>query len=313
MERGFRGFTHVERLGKPEVEGILNGTVYLFSKLDGSNGCIWADEDGTIHCGSRTREISVAKDNAGFADYMTNSHVDNLDQLRQFCIENPHLIIYGEWLGGQGTGRKFLGSIKRYINGGFFVFAVYNRETGKYLDYETYFSTLGKVYDKIIPYIAVMTNPTIDQLEEYVDKCSYNLADTDNLGGEGITIYNYDYTYYGRPAIAKIVRDEFKNEMKGKKPAPTNNENSELAFVENYITEAFMDKCRNKVMLNLEIPEWDSKNGKAIGMFLNLLVYDSMNEELAGFVRANKYSVTIRFNFLKTLIFTKGRKFLGLG
>lgn len=37
----FKKYQHVEKLSTSEVEGILNGTVYLFYKIDGTNGCIF--------------------------------------------------------------------------------------------------------------------------------------------------------------------------------------------------------------------------------------------------------------------------------
>lgn len=48
----FHPYQHVEKLGTAEVDGILDGTVYVFPKLDGANASVWLD-DGEVKCGSR--------------------------------------------------------------------------------------------------------------------------------------------------------------------------------------------------------------------------------------------------------------------
>ena len=65
MPNAFKPYLHVERLNKTEVDNILNGTVRITAKLDGTNASVWADEDGRMRYGSRKREISIEDDNAG--------------------------------------------------------------------------------------------------------------------------------------------------------------------------------------------------------------------------------------------------------
>ena len=54
----YRGYQHIERLGTSEVEGILNGEVYVYPKLDGTNGQAWSDGN-TIFVGSHTEFFIV--------------------------------------------------------------------------------------------------------------------------------------------------------------------------------------------------------------------------------------------------------------
>ena len=61
----FRKYQHIERFGTDEVRGIEVGTNYVFPKIDGTNASVWLGDDGQVHCGSRTREITVENDNAG--------------------------------------------------------------------------------------------------------------------------------------------------------------------------------------------------------------------------------------------------------
>ena len=46
---------HLERYGNEEVEGIEQGTTYVFPKLDGTNAQLWYEGKGVIGAGSRTK------------------------------------------------------------------------------------------------------------------------------------------------------------------------------------------------------------------------------------------------------------------
>jgi len=53
----FKEYKKIQALHKEECDGILHGTCYLQEKVDGANASIWV-EDGNIHCGSRTRDLT---------------------------------------------------------------------------------------------------------------------------------------------------------------------------------------------------------------------------------------------------------------
>lgn len=56
----FKKYQHIVKLGCDEVDGILNGTVYLFYKIDGTNSQVFLKDDGaTLGFGSRNREVSL--------------------------------------------------------------------------------------------------------------------------------------------------------------------------------------------------------------------------------------------------------------
>lgn len=57
----YKSYTHVLRIDKDEVQGILCGDVIVMPKLDGTNACLFM-KDGTVHAGSRTREINMNKE-----------------------------------------------------------------------------------------------------------------------------------------------------------------------------------------------------------------------------------------------------------
>ena len=154
----FKSFIHVERLDetKIDISAFLNGTVYCFSKLDGTNAVAWADEAGNIHCGSRKREVTIDHDNADFMLFFTTDK--STEKLREFLIQNPNLIVYGEWLNGW-SGRKQAGTIKQYLDPGFWVIGVFDIDADNYLYYDIYADLLNGIYDKIDRPLAVLDHP----------------------------------------------------------------------------------------------------------------------------------------------------------
>lgn len=305
----FKPFLHVERLDntKINVSEFLKGQVYCFSKLDGTNAVVWA-EDGEIHCGSRKREVSIDHDNADFMLFMTTDK--STEKLREFLLENPNLIVYGEWLNGW-SGRKQAGTIKQYLDPGFWVIAVYDIDAGNYLYYDVYANLLKGIYDKVDLPIQVFLNPKQEDLIEMIKDNHFNLPE--DVDGEGIVLWNYDYRdEYGHPQVAKIVAAEFL-ERKGtprKVKQTMAREGLEQEIVDAFVTSADCEKCKQKIVISLGLEEWTG-SGKEIGMFLNMLYTDLIQEEMLSIIRRFKNPV-IDFATLKQNVFVRGRKYLGL-
>lgn len=93
MNYGNIKFLHVVRLD--EVSDLLTakGDKYVFPKLDGTNATVWADNEGIIHAGSRNRELSMDKDNAGFYKHVMES--ETMGPVCQFCLDNPFMVVCG--------------------------------------------------------------------------------------------------------------------------------------------------------------------------------------------------------------------------
>lgn len=308
MSVDFRKYTHVERMGRTEVCGILDGHVIVQPKLDGSNGCVWC-EDGEIRAGSRNRELGQEKDNNNFYNYIINSDDIEVEELRNFLVENPRFIIYGEWMGNVPPFcGKFIGSIKRYLRGGFFIFDVFDVEKGDYVKYDSWSSWLA-FYSRKVPVIAEFDNPTNADIESCIEKCGYNLPD--GVMGEGIVIKS-EPTFrdkYGNIQIAKIVRDEYRQEKSKPKVAPAAGD-IEQEFVYKYVTDAFLDKCRNKVEQACGVDSFDYRNKKQMGMMISLAWKDAVDENMFDFVKKKK--PVVNFATLNSLISARVRKFLGL-
>ena len=88
----FRKYTHLERFGNSAVRGIEIGECYIFPKIDGTNASVWY-HDGKLCTGSRSRELSVENDNAGFHAWAIED-----EKLKAFFAEYPSFRLYGEWL-----------------------------------------------------------------------------------------------------------------------------------------------------------------------------------------------------------------------
>lgn len=307
----YKSYIHVLKIDKPEVQGILEtGECILECKLDGTAGSIWSDINGNIHCGSRTREVSLEKDNGGFMNYMTASDDTEIVALRDYCIANPNLIIFGEFLGVPGG--KFLGTIKDYLEGGFFVYSVYDTRDNKYLTYDEYYNVIHSFYHRVIPALARLKSPTLEEVLSYLDKTDYNLPP--GTPGEGIVIHKQPifYDVYSHPKAAKIVRAEYfekkrSNHLQKKTLADTSNLNS--AIIAEYILDSKMNKTKNKIEIMFD--GWEDDN-KHIGAFLNMVWTDFINEDFDTKLLKKFKNPTINFGQLKADVFAASRKFLGL-
>ena len=181
----------IKRFGTTEVEGIDVGTCYIFPKIDGTNASLWSGKNFAIQGGSRRRHLSESSDNAGFLNWATEQHIDNL-KFQNF-IDLPHLRLYGEWLVPH--------SLKTYRDNAwrdFYVFDVYDENEGKYLSYDEYKPIMEEYDINYIPPLGIIDNPTYESLVQSLDKNQYLIEDGKG-NGEGIVIKNYDFiNKYGR-------------------------------------------------------------------------------------------------------------------
>ncbi len=91
----FERYQHINRLGTTSTKGVLDGKCYIFPKIDGTNASVWLNNNGEIACGSRNREISVTKDNQGFASYIESNLGSNI---KEYLHDHPNHRLYMEWL-----------------------------------------------------------------------------------------------------------------------------------------------------------------------------------------------------------------------
>ena len=285
----YKSYQHIEKLGTSETDGILKGEVHLSYKIDGSNGCIFLKDDKTLGFGSRKRILSLENDNLGFmASFVTNEALYN--KFLKVLLEHPSYIIYGEWLVPV--------TIKRYDScawRNFYIFDVLDMDSNKYLSFKTY----KKIFDDLdilyIPEIAVLNDPSEDDIKAYLDKTG-NFLITSGLG-EGIVIKNYDYkNKFGRRTWAKILTEDFKKnkkEFRDKKHIAKVVGDIEFQIINTFLTSDHVSKEKHKI--EESYGGWSSKN---IQELLNRVFDEFLRDNLQIILKKYK-NPTIDFKKLK--------------
>lgn len=94
-------------VGFPKIKRYYAATATLTEKIDGTNACIFFDDEGHMECQSRKRIITPDDDNFGFAAW---AH-ENAAELFAFFGPGRH---FGEWH-GQGIQRGY-GMTERHFS-----------------------------------------------------------------------------------------------------------------------------------------------------------------------------------------------------
>jgi hypothetical protein len=259
----FQKYQHIERFGTDEVGQIGIGECYIFPKIDGTNAQAWL-EDGQVKAGSRNRELTLDKDNAGFYSAIIND-----ERIKAYLTEHPTHRLYGEWLVPH--------SLKTYKDDAwrkFYVFDVYVEE--KPLHYKEYKGYLDKHGIDYINPIRIIKNGGYEDFVRCLDENMFLIKDGQGVG-EGIVIKNYGFKNgHGRTIWAKIVTSEFKEKHFKEMGAPiTDARPIECEIADKYVTQAFVEKEFEKI--KVEQNGWTSKY---IPMLLGKVFYELINEEM---------------------------------
>lgn len=288
----FKKYQHVERLGTESVEGILNGRVYVFPKLDGSNTGIYLNDSGEIEVNSRNRILSEEKDNAGVFAY-----VKSQEKFKNYLEKYPNHRLFGEWLVPH--------SIKYYQEDAWrkiYIFDVMEKQEDgneKYLECTEYIPLLKEFDVQYIPPIVMLLNPEIKDVVKYQDNCNFLMKD--NLLGEGIVIKNYDFVNkFGHIVWAKSVRNRSnKNDTKIKNNLINSIDSVEKSIVEKFLTHEFVEKEFSKIVI--ENNGWESK---LIGKLFKTIWYTFISEEIFNILKKFK-NPKVDFSLLQKLVVDK--------
>lgn len=278
----FVKYQHIERFGTAETSRIEMGECWIFPKIDGTNASVWM-EGGTLHAGSRNRELSLDNDNAGFMAWASQNQ-NILD-----CLEaNPELRLFGEWLVPH--------SLKTYRTDAWRRFYVFDVMVGDlcipYDEYQPIMEAYGIDY---IPPICRIVNADYERLVEQLAKNVFMIEDGKGVG-EGIVIKRYDYlNKYGRQTWAKIVASEFKEKHAKEMGAPLLAEKPilELGIADEFVTQALVEKELAKIVLACD--GWSSK---LIPRLLETVFYSVVKEDTWDYVKKHKFP-TIDFKRLR--------------
>ena len=263
-------YQHIERLGNPEVEGLLDGRVTIQTKMDGANLSVaYANDTGII---------IASRNNIVYADEVTffnfNGAVDYILGHSGILTLARDFILRGEWL----TRHSITYDAEHMKQ--FWVFDVQGRGTDKYFTPDEYIPLLEKHNIKFIPVLAELVNPTVEQLVPYTEG-------PDEFGArqkEGIVVKRYTFkNKFGRVRWGKLVSADFreKNKMVF---GPCKHDPVEMRFAGEYVTEELVLKTINKIK--------DDNGGvitvKNMSEVLGRVWYDAFNEELWDFVIKKK-------------------------
>lgn len=301
----FKKYQHLERFGATEVQNIELGQCHVFPKIDGTNASVWLC--GVImQAGSRTRHLSLEKDNAGFYEWVLKQ-----ENILNYLKENPTHRLFGEWL--------IPHALKTYRDAAWRNFYVFDVAIDRapeeilhegdselnYLHYDTYKPLLEAHNINYIPPICLIKNGSYDQMVNQLAKNVFLIEDGKGAG-EGIVIKNYDFrNKFNRQTWAKIVTSEFKEQhskvhggdvVTGKKMV-------EDEIAEKYVTKALCEKVHSKIEVE---SGWSSK---MIPRLLFTVYYDLIKEDGWEFIKEFK-NPTINFGTLQHFTFQRVKQHL---
>lgn len=290
----FLKYMHLERYGNEEVDGIEQGTTYVFPKLDGTNAQLWVDPEGNLKAGSRNRQLQLDNDNAGFYNAMIRD-----DKILSLFEGFPELRLYGEWLVPH--------SLKTYRDDAwrkFYIFDVYNVETGEIYHYDRYKEILDAYELDYLAPIAIVKNGTREHYEKCLEKNVFLIKDGMGVG-EGIVIKNYEWqNKFGNTVWAKMITNGFKEIHHREMGAPIiGGETIEERIVNDYVDAHLIDKVVAKIE-NDRVDCDMAFNPRDIPRLLQTVFYDLVNEELWNIIKKHK-NPKIDFAYLQRLTITK--------
>lgn len=289
----FKRYTHLERFGNDEVQGIELGTCYIFPKIDGTNSSVWLDQNGKVQAGSRNRHLTIEADNAGFY-----AHIKDQENIKAFLKDYAGHRLYGEWLVPH--------SLKTYRDEAwrrFYVFDVYNDTAERYLPFDMFESVLKSYNIDFVPCMAKIKNASYDNLLHELDKNRFLIKDGEGPG-EGIVIKNYDFqNKFGRMVFAKLVTNSFKEKhVKEMGGSFYENKLVEQEVCNDIVDKHLIDKVYAKIVN--EAGGWSSKY---IPRLLSTVYHDAVTEELWSALKRHK-SPIVNFKTLNKLCILKTKE-----
>ncbi len=218
----FKKYQHIEKYGSEETDGILNGKVYVFPKIDGTNCCVYLNDEGKLAFGGRRGQLLESQDNYKFIKYFNDNPTIKENLIKMLSELPKYTIIYGEWLipvtlktYNKDAWRQFyIFDVVSYPDGiteEDFKDDFKSRRLESYLYYDFYANLCEKFHLKYIPCIKVIYNPKIEEIEAELENSTYLIDEGKGLG-EGVIIKNYNYkNIYGRRTWAKLITADFRD------------------------------------------------------------------------------------------------------
>lgn len=324
-----RRYDDIERLGKEETEGILNGECYISEKIDGANCSLyWNEEKGLTIC-SRNNIVYTDLDGGNFRG--VKEYIDKYSNIARMIQANPDYIFYCEWL------VKHSLSYPEHTANHLWFYDIYDNVNYKYLHYSKCLDIWKAFNVNYLPVLDIIQNPTVEDLQKYLNLNNLQAQPRQ----EGIVIKRYDFiNKFGRQQWAKIVNEEFKEVnkklfsykseccqssvflksdkyycMKCEKETLVNKtthfESIEEKIAEKFVTKARIEKLLNKILdtyypyrpqeINVHHHTFSEKDTAQV---IERTFYDVINEEMYDIIKDFKYP-KIDFKVLRKYIVDK--------
>lgn len=280
----FIRYQHVERLGTQATDGILNGTVLVFPKLDGANAQVWM-EDGVIQCGNRSHKLGDGDEFRGLKAYV-RGHQGLLAMLTTY----PHFRLHGEWLVPH--------SIKNYRDVAWNNFHVFDVTTDtdsgiEYIPYDIYKPWLDKFGITYVPLLASVEQATPDILLALLERNTYLMKDG---VGEGLVIKRYDFVNkFGHTVWAKLISAKFRDIANHAPARIKGGTGIEDEIVSKFVTPDMIDKEYQKLVT--EKGGWASS---LIPALLGRVYHALITEEMWNILKKYPHRAVINFSTLRT-------------
>lgn len=192
----YRKYGKIHRIGKEEVDGILEHELVVQEKVDGANVSIFW-HDGQVRCGTRTRMLPLDESFRGFQEAVRAN-----DLLLAFIEANKDTLLYAEWLVKHTITYPDEAYEKIYL----FDMA-YLDENGKIVGWakQENVEELAKALGLEYPHVFAKGKFALDEIKEFVGKSAIAPA------GEGVVLKAEKFfNKFGDNCYAKIVHEKFK-------------------------------------------------------------------------------------------------------
>jgi hypothetical protein len=280
-------YQHIERLGSPEVEGLLDGIVTVQTKIDGANLTVaWDNEKGLI-IASRNQAISVGGvPSVGFngaVEYVLANHRFEEIVRHGYIIRAEHLVRHSISYTKENMGKPWVFDVQQMVDGAYL----------EPMEYEQMFDGYGISF---IPVLAILDHPTVDDIVALV-------PGPDTFGAqqkEGVVVKRYNFVnQWGHTVWAKLVAADFKEKNKlafgaGKKDGP------EMRFAATVTDEDVMKVIH---LVNEQHPATVRDMSQVLGM----VWHDAFVDRLWRFVQKDKVQA-FDFGTARRLVESKTRE-----
>jgi hypothetical protein len=276
----FKWYGKIHRIGKDETDGLFQGVCTIQEKVDGANLSIWS-EDGEIFVGSRTQIVWNKEIKTWFRGAVEYANASS--GIREFFKKFPSHRMYWEWLVPH--------TITSYNAENYSHFYLFDIEQE---NWDRFSQNLVKWWANELnirtPHtFAVITNPTIDNILEFVGKSTLGPI------GEWVVVKNENFVNkFWDKCYGKIVSDEFKEDnaiVFGNAAS----KDVEMELVSKFISLERIKKIMNKIEQNEDVDIGRPHMAKIIGM----TYYDFLQEEVMAVAKCGIVNFK-RLNSLST-------------